>query len=162
MRKDSLVVWFNRAGMVHIYSVLNPSVEPIRKFPVIAPRASAGNAQATVARDGLLRASSGPPFVPVGGPGAIDETGRLYLILHDQRDAGDETWPQEKLAIFDLEGSLISRFRLPTRNTRSIKVARDGSVLMLAHPSADVRETWTLLRAEPIFTADTESCRWLR
>lgn len=158
---DSLVVWFNRAGIVHIYDFETPSPQPVRWFSVGAPREVhvMKDARSAVDSHGFLKASA-PPFEPIGGPAAIDPEGRLYLVLFEPVTGDGNPWPRERLAVFELDGSLIAQYRLPTRNTRTIKVAQDGSILLLSHPSADPRDSWSLLLAKSLFPSHVTPCSW--
>jgi len=158
---DSLVTWFNRAGHVQIYALDDPAPHPLRQFTIDAPRSVVVTASSeSVDSNGVLKAS-GPPFVPIGGPGAMDAEGRLFLILFESATDDDgATWPRERLAVFDLHGALIGQYRLSTRNTRTIRIARDGSILVLSHPSADDLDSWSLLMTEPLFQSDSTRCTW--
>ena len=96
-----------------------------------------------------------------------DAAGRLYVVMlgdleGDVRERMDSPWLTEALWVFDAEGLLLRRFLLPTRNTRGLAVASDGSVLMLSHPTAAPDASWDIVRIPPLDrqAGDGGQCRW--
>ena len=98
---------------------------------------------------------------------ARDAAGRLYLVMlgppdpRGARRAGSPL-PREELWIFDADGGLLSRASLPTRNTRALGIAGDGSLLLLAHPTSDPADSWDVLRRPPMdsLAGSGRPCDW--
>lgn len=94
----------------------------------------------------------------------VDTAGRSYVVtrMSSRYDEAGVPWAAELLAVYSRAGEELALFRLPTRNTRQLRVARDGSVVLLAHPDTHPKSGMHILILPPIVgTGDAPACKWV-
>ena len=165
---DSLFVLRNFAGLVEVYSLEDPDRTPVRQMQLLRfrewtePHEEGSNIEETpggaFARGGRVDVENSTLAFDVG------PAGRLYVVsrMSSRDDRPGVPWAAELLAVYARSGEHLALFRLPTRNTRQVRVARDGSVLLLAHPDANPRSLFHILILPPIIDAGGgPPCKWV-
>ena len=165
---DSLFVLRNVTGSVEVYSLAVPGRRPVRKMELrrfrewIDPYEEGSEAYQTPwgvnARGGRIYLENSTLAFD------IDTAGRSYVVtrMSSRYDEAGVPWAAELLAVYSRAGEELAMFRLPTRNTRQVRLARDGSVLLLAHADAHPKSGMHIVILPPVMEAsDAPPCEWV-
>jgi hypothetical protein len=161
VRGDTLFVLRSVKGMIEAYSLKVPSGQPVRTITLARYRASVEP-----------RESDPPPGVEgrvvelesSTSTFGVDGAGRFYVItrLGHRYDRPGLPWAGEALVVYDAAGEQLAAFRLKSVNSRTLRIAGDGSVVLLAHPDDHPKSGFHLLIFEPLYSdAGGASCDWV-
>jgi hypothetical protein len=161
VKGDSLFVLRNVKGQIEVYSLKAPSRQPTRIVMLARYRA-------------YVEPWESDPSPRVEGRQVelenstytfdVDGAGRFYVItrLGRRYDRPRLPWPAEALLVYSPAGEQLAAFRLKSVNSRTLRIAGDGSVILLAHPDDHPKSGFHILIFAPFFAdAGGEECNWM-
>lgn len=165
---DSLFVLRHVTGSVEVYSLAMPSPRPARRMDLrrfrewVEPREQGSEIRGTpwgqAAQGGIIEIENSTLAFDV------DSEGRLYVVsrMPSEYDSPQVSWAAELLAIYSRTGEELAFFRLPTWNTRQVRLAGDGSIVLLSHPDAHPKSGFHILILPPVMaTRNDRPCNWI-
>jgi hypothetical protein len=161
VRGDSLFVLRNVPGVIEVYSLTSPSRIPTRTIQLARyrPDVEPWESDPPSGVEGrLVRVEISTYTFDV------DRGGRFYVItrLGPRYDEPRIPWPAEALIVYSAAGEQLAAYRLQSVNSRNLRVAGDGSIVLLAHPDDHPKSGFHILIYAPLFgDAETEACGWL-
>jgi hypothetical protein len=167
---ESIYVFHAVRPRVDVFSIAGNAKGPERSImlPVWVNHAEPREMVGRVTEGNTVEGASIELNEDAGAPFARDAAGRYYTLMLDAKPerktlgAGEGWWPREQLWIFDADGRKLGAWALKQRGTRMMRIARDGSIVVLARPSGQEDDDWALIVYRPILDGSGygPSCEW--